>query len=360
MATPAEEEELREIYYIRFRKEDYTIDKASERSLTYVKRFHNVDMSLATTRYLEEVFKYSISRSQLSSTSSSYKDDLLRHIENLVDSRYRSRNGIHSDVYEMRRGLPSLFGHVREQHEDYSNVPGHCAPEYIPSPHDYRNKAPGPRGKSYGYAHNHDRSDPPRQSTHGTRTHSFRESYYTTEDRQPPSAYESYASDSTYSSHPPVPDNFKSHASSDSHTADSRHSSCPGARPSESYTRPPSRYTSHSTSSSYTDSSRYQTPPSYSHARSSTTRPHLTPRLEGIEPTTDLYTILGVTRNATAAEIKKAHRALSLRWHPDRRTEQDEKKATEKMAEINQANDILCDEVKRRFYDEWGVLPSQS
>ncbi|CAN9458766.1 unnamed protein product [Alternaria alternata] len=77
------------------------------------------------------------------------------------------------------------------------------------------------------------------------------------------------------------------------------------------------------------------------------------------EPTTDLYTVLGITQNATAAEIRKAHRDLSLRWHPDRRTEQEQKEATEKMAEINQANDVLCNEVKRRFYDRWGVLPSE-
>jgi curved DNA-binding protein CbpA len=50
---------------------------------------------------------------------------------------------------------------------------------------------------------------------------------------------------------------------------------------------------------------------------------------------------------------------LSLRWHPDRRTEQEQKKATERMAEINQANDILCNEVKRRFYDRWSVLPNE-
>ncbi|CAN9383460.1 unnamed protein product [Alternaria alternata] len=80
---------------------------------------------------------------------------------------------------------------------------------------------------------------------------------------------------------------------------------------------------------------------------------------KGVQPTTDLYTVLGVTRNATAAEIRKAHRALSLRWHPDRRTEQEQKEATEKMAEINQANDILSNELKRRFYDRWGVLPSE-
>ena len=50
---------------------------------------------------------------------------------------------------------------------------------------------------------------------------------------------------------------------------------------------------------------------------------------------------------------------MSLKWHPDRCRGQDKKKATEKMAEINQANDVLSDEVKRKFYDRWGVLPSE-
>jgi DnaJ-class molecular chaperone len=47
-----------------------------------------------------------------------------------------------------------------------------------------------------------------------------------------------------------------------------------------------------------------------------------------------------------------------LRWHPDRCVEQDKEEATGKMAEINQANDVLCDKVKRAFYDQWGVLSS--
>jgi curved DNA-binding protein CbpA len=50
---------------------------------------------------------------------------------------------------------------------------------------------------------------------------------------------------------------------------------------------------------------------------------------------------------------------MSLKWHPDRCHVQDKNKATEKMAEINQANDVLGAEEKRKFYDRWGVLPSE-
>ena len=58
---------------------------------------------------------------------------------------------------------------------------------------------------------------------------------------------------------------------------------------------------------------------------------------------------------------------MSLKWHPDRCKDEDKDKATEmmaevnqaKMAEVNQANDVLGDEKKRAFYDRWGVLPSE-
>lgn len=50
---------------------------------------------------------------------------------------------------------------------------------------------------------------------------------------------------------------------------------------------------------------------------------------------------------------------MSLKWHPDRCKDEDKDKATEMMAEVNQANDVLGDEKKRAFYDRWGVLPSE-
>ncbi|EUC46591.1 hypothetical protein COCMIDRAFT_51802, partial [Bipolaris oryzae ATCC 44560] len=72
-------------------------------------------------------------------------------------------------------------------------------------------------------------------------------------------------------------------------------------------------------------------------------------------PRTDLYTVLKVSRNATTDDIKKAYRALSLKWHPDRCKSEDRAKATKKMAEINQAKEVLCDMGKREYYDRFGL-----
>src|SRR5580704_1574464 len=66
----------------------------------------------------------------------------------------------------------------------------------------------------------------------------------------------------------------------------------------------------------------------------------------------DYYTVLGVPRNATDAEIKKAFRTLARKYHPD--VAKDKSTAEEKFKEINEANEVLSDPVKRRKYDELG------
>jgi len=66
----------------------------------------------------------------------------------------------------------------------------------------------------------------------------------------------------------------------------------------------------------------------------------------------DYYTVLGVPRNATDAEIKKAFRTLARKYHPD--VARDKSTAEEKFKEINEANEVLSDPVKRRKYDELG------
>jgi molecular chaperone DnaJ len=67
----------------------------------------------------------------------------------------------------------------------------------------------------------------------------------------------------------------------------------------------------------------------------------------------DYYKILGVSRNATPEEIKKAYRRLALKYHPDRNP--GNKEAEEKFKEAAEAYSVLIDSEKRRIYDQYGV-----
>ena len=69
----------------------------------------------------------------------------------------------------------------------------------------------------------------------------------------------------------------------------------------------------------------------------------------------DYYGILGVNRDATQEEIKKAYRRLALEYHPDRNPK--DKEAEEIFKEIGEAYAVLGDQEKRRMYDRFG--PSQ-
>jgi molecular chaperone DnaJ len=66
----------------------------------------------------------------------------------------------------------------------------------------------------------------------------------------------------------------------------------------------------------------------------------------------DYYEILGVSRDATQEEIKKAYRKLARKYHPD--VNQDDPEAEEKFKEVKEAYDILSDEQKRAQYDQFG------
>ena len=64
----------------------------------------------------------------------------------------------------------------------------------------------------------------------------------------------------------------------------------------------------------------------------------------------DYYKALGVSKDATAAEIKKAFRALAKKHHPD--SNENDPKAEARFKEVSEAYDVLSDEAKRKEYDE--------
>ncbi len=66
----------------------------------------------------------------------------------------------------------------------------------------------------------------------------------------------------------------------------------------------------------------------------------------------DFYDVLGVAKNASEDEIKKAYRKLAMKYHPDRNP--DSKTAEEKFKEVKEAYEILSDEHKREAYDRFG------
>jgi molecular chaperone DnaJ len=66
----------------------------------------------------------------------------------------------------------------------------------------------------------------------------------------------------------------------------------------------------------------------------------------------DFYEVLGVKRNATPDELKKAFRKLAVQFHPDKN--QGDKKSEERFKEANEAYEILGDPQKRQQYDQFG------
>jgi DnaJ-class molecular chaperone len=66
----------------------------------------------------------------------------------------------------------------------------------------------------------------------------------------------------------------------------------------------------------------------------------------------DYYKVLGVSKSATAEELKRAYRKLAVQYHPDKNKS---KESEEKFKEINQAYEVLGNEQKRKQYDQFGA-----
>ena len=68
----------------------------------------------------------------------------------------------------------------------------------------------------------------------------------------------------------------------------------------------------------------------------------------------DYYKILGISKNASEADIKKAFKSMARKYHPDMHPEADKAKMTEKFKDVNEAYTVLSDKQKRTIYDQVG------
>ncbi|KAF1315256.1 5-formyltetrahydrofolate cyclo-ligase, partial [Globisporangium splendens] len=73
----------------------------------------------------------------------------------------------------------------------------------------------------------------------------------------------------------------------------------------------------------------------------------------------DLYEMLGVSASATPAQMKKAYRKLSLKYHPDKQTEETREAVKEKFVKVTNAYRVLSDPARREKYDLYGIADEQ-
>lgn len=74
----------------------------------------------------------------------------------------------------------------------------------------------------------------------------------------------------------------------------------------------------------------------------------------------DYYKILGVSKNASDAEIKKAFKTMARKYHPDMHPENEKAAWTEKFKDLNEAYTVLSDKQKRTIYDQVGQADYQN
>ncbi|KAH7398792.1 hypothetical protein DE146DRAFT_755786 [Phaeosphaeria sp. MPI-PUGE-AT-0046c] len=148
-----------------------------------------------------------------------------------------------------------------------------------------------------------------------------------------------YTSDDSDSSPPRRPSQRQSH----------RPSPRSGFRPSQRRTSTASHY-------DLSDSDDASPPHGYQQRSSHQHSYDKNNNVDGVKPPACFYKVLAVPRCASAAEIKVAYRKLSMKYHPDRAVGADRSRSTQKMAEINQAYDVLGDAAQRRYYDVTGCV----
>lgn len=76
----------------------------------------------------------------------------------------------------------------------------------------------------------------------------------------------------------------------------------------------------------------------------------------------DLYSILGLSKDASDSDIKRSYRKLALKYHPDRqgdKSDKEKKEAEEKFKDISFAYSILSDPQKKQKYDQFGITDDQ-